>query len=297
MIDLTRLRVFREVAERRSFSAAAAALNYTQSSVSQQITNLERELGVTLIDRGSRPVRLTYSGEVVLRHAEDLLGRVASIERELTALKEGDVGTLRLGGFFTAWTSFLPQAVAAYAHAHSQVQLELRQLEPGPAVRALRAGDLDLAVIYRFDPVEDGVSTIHLFDDVYAVALSAGHLLARRRSIPLKALARERWVSPPARVPYVRVLSRMCREEGFEPDVAFETTDIATVQPLVAAGLAIAVLPLLATSPLLDGVVVRPLVGKPIARTVEIVEPARRRLPAARAMVDAVRESATALRA
>ena len=251
---------------------------------------------MTLIDRGSRPVRLTYSGETVLRHAEDLLGRAASIERELTALKEGDVGTLRLGGFFTAWTSFLPGAVASYAQGHPRVQLELRQLEPELAVRALRGGELDLAVVYRFDPVEDGVDSIHLFDDPYAVALPAGHRLARRKSVPLRELARERWVSPPPDTPYMRVLLRMCREEGFEPDVTFETIDIAMVQPLVAAGLAISVLPGLATSPLQEGVAVRPLVGEPPARTIEILEPLGRLVPAVRAMVDAVRESAASAR-
>src|SRR3954471_12023291 len=99
MIDLRRLEVFRAVAQHRSFSAAAAALNYTQSSVSQHVTNLERQLGVTLLDRGARPVAVTEAGELVLRHAEDLLGRATSIERELEALRHGEAGTLRVGGF------------------------------------------------------------------------------------------------------------------------------------------------------------------------------------------------------
>jgi DNA-binding transcriptional LysR family regulator len=200
--------------------------------------------------------------------------------------------TLRLGGFFTAWTSFLPSAVASYAEPHPHVQLELRQLEPEPALRALRAGDLDLAVIYRFDPVEDGLSRSVLFDDPYVVAVPAGHRLARRRAIPLAQLAGERWVSPPPDAPYTRVLVRMCREHGFEPDVAFETIDIAMVQPLVAAGLAISVLPALAPSPLQAGVAIRPLEGDRPARTLEIVEPAGRRMPAARAMAEAIRAAA-----
>ena len=79
MIDLRRLHVFHAVATHRSFSAAASALNYTQSSVSQHVTNLERELGVTLLDRSSRPVRLTPSGEIVLTHADALLVRAAAI--------------------------------------------------------------------------------------------------------------------------------------------------------------------------------------------------------------------------
>src|SRR3954466_14570364 len=150
MIDLRRLHVFRAVATHRSFSAAAAALNYTQSSVSQHVTNLERELGVTLLDRGARPVKLTEAGAIVLDHADDLLGRAAVIERELAGLAGGEAGTLHLGGFYTAWATFMPGAVPPPSRGRPRGPLALPQPEPVPAVRRLRAGDLDLAVIYRF---------------------------------------------------------------------------------------------------------------------------------------------------
>jgi DNA-binding transcriptional LysR family regulator len=289
---MTRLRVFREVARHRSFSAAAAALNYTQSSVSQQVTNLERELRTTLFDRTSRPVELTPAGEIVLRHAEELLGRAAAIQRELDAIGAGEAGTLRLGGFYTAWTSFLPRAVASYSRAHPQVHLDLRQLEPEPALRALRAGELDLAVTYRYEPVADELERIELFDDPFVVALPAAHRLAGRRSVRFADLARERWVSPPPDTPHTRLLVRLCREQGFEPDVAFETIDVATAQPLVAADLAISVLPLLAASPVLDGVVIRPLAGKTPARTLDVVRVPGRQIPVVPAMVDAIRDAA-----
>src|SRR3954447_930042 len=132
MLDLRRLHVFHAVATHRSFSAAATALDYTQSSVSQHVTNLERELGVRLIDRSARPVEPTEAGELVLRHAEDLLGRATSIERERAALRHGERGTLRVGVFYAAWATFMPEAVAAFSRARPRVQLELRQLEPGP---------------------------------------------------------------------------------------------------------------------------------------------------------------------
>ncbi|MGN6166843.1 MAG: LysR family transcriptional regulator, partial [Solirubrobacteraceae bacterium] len=90
MLDLQRLRIFLRVATLRSFSAAALELSYTQSSVSEAVATLERELGVTLFDRSSRPVRLTPSGEVVLAHAEALIARAAAIEMDLAALTSGD---------------------------------------------------------------------------------------------------------------------------------------------------------------------------------------------------------------
>jgi DNA-binding transcriptional LysR family regulator len=297
MIDLRRLHVFRAVAEHRSFSAAAAALNYTQSSVSQHVTNLERELGTTLLDRGARPVRLTEAGETVLRHAEDLLARAASIERDLAGLTGGESGTLRLAGFYTAWATFMPAAVAAYSRERPRVQLELRQLEPLPALRRLRSGDLDLALVYRFDGQDDlddeRVRWTHLLDDPYAIALPAAHPLATTPDFKLADLADEQWISPPADAPYTPMLRRLCAEHGgFEPRVAYQTSDIAMAQPLVASGLAVSLLPALGLRPRHEGVVVRALPSMPPARSVEVGQVAGRRSPTAEAMVEALRVAA-----
>ena len=298
MIDLRRLDVFRAVAEHRSFSAAAATLNYTQSSVSQHITNLERELGVTLLDRSARPVAVTQAGELVLRHAEELLGRAATIERDLAGLAQGESGLLRIGGFYTAWATFMPAAVAAFSRERPRVQLELRQLEPEPAVRRLRAGDLDLAVVYRFLGVPDEladerIERVHLVDDPLAVALPAGHPLTERDEVALSDLAAERWVSPPPDAPYTRLLRRLCQEHGgFEPDVGFETADIAMAQPLVASGLAVAMLPDLGMRPRHENVVVRPLAGVPPARAVAVARLAGRRNPTGEPMIEALKQAA-----
>ena len=290
MLDLRRLRTFREVIGRRSFSAAAQALDYTQSSVSQQITTLERDLGVTLIDRTSRPVKPTAAGTAVLAHADALLAQADAVERELAALTKGEAGTLRMGGFYTAWATFLPAAVAAFSRSHPAVALELRQLEPTPAIRAMRAGELDLAVVYGFEAPDDGALELsHLLDDPYAVALPSRHPLAARRQVTLAELAGERWVSPPADHTYTQILRSLCRELGdFEPDVAYETGDIAMAQPIVAAGLAVALLPALGLVPTHAGVAVRRLRSTPPARSVWTVQPRNRRAPIAVAMNDAL---------
>ncbi len=299
MLDLRRLMVFREVVRRRSFSAAAEALDYTQSSVSQQVTTLERELGVTLIDRTSRPIRPTAIGGATLAHAEALLGQATSIERELAELTRGESGTLRLAGFFTAWATFVPVAIAAFSHSYPRIQLELHQMEPDPALRGLRAGDFDLVVTYRLSPptADDGtVESIHLLDDPYAIALPADHRLAGREWLSLADLAEERWVSPPPEDSYAQVLRRLCSEHGgFDPDVAYETGDIAMAQPLVAAGLAVALLPALGLVPRHAGVVVRPLPETPVARSVWAIRPTDRRAPAATAVTDALVRAAAQL--
>ena len=290
MLDLRRLRTFREVIGRSSFSAAALALDYTQSSVSQQITTLERDLGVTLIDRTSRPVKPTAAGAAVLAHADALLAQADAVERELTALTKGESGTLRVGGFFTAWATFLPAAVAAFSRSHPAVTLELRQLEPAPAIRGVRAGELDLAIVYGFEsPADETLDSIHLLDDPYAIALPSRHPLAVRPEITLADLAGERWVSPPADHAYTQVLRGLCREHGgFEPDVAYETGDIAMAQPIVAAGLAVALLPALGLVPTHAGVTVRGLRSTPPARSVWTVQPPNRRAPVVTAMNEAL---------
>lgn len=302
MLDLRRLRVFHAVATRRSFSAAADALAYTQSTVSEAVAALERELGVTLLDRSSRPVGLTPAGEVVLGHAETLLGHAGAIEDDLAALREGDAGRLRLAGFYTAWSTFLPAAIAAFSRAHPRVALELDQADPPEAMRRLRAGEIDLAVIYRFasgdpagDPGERLVST-HLAPDPYALAVPARGALARKRRLEAADLATAKWCTAPLGSPATDIVQRYCREHGgFEPDLAYPTDDVAMAQPLVSAGLAVSFLPSLELARPYPGVAVRPLPHAPPGREVWCVQPANRRLPAARAMVARLREAAGAV--
>jgi DNA-binding transcriptional LysR family regulator len=295
MLDLKRLEVFHAVATRRSFSAAAAALSYTQSSVSESVAALERQLGATLLDRSGRPVGLTPAGEVVLAHAESLLGRASAVEEDLIALARGETGRLRLAGFYTAWSTFLPAAVAAFSRGHPAVKLELEQLDPPAALRALRAGELDLAVIYRFEDGAPGpgLRTTHLRPDPYALAIPARGALARRRNLSVADLADARWCTAPLASVQTDIVRRLCREQGgFEPKLEYPTDDVAMAQPLVAAGLAIALLPSLELARPYPGVAVRELPQAPPGREVWCVQRADRRIPAAPAMVKALREAA-----
>lgn len=302
MLDLQRLQIFRRVATLRSFSAAALELSYTQSSVSEAVATLERELAVTLLDRSSRPVRLTPSGEVVLGHAEALLVQAEAINADLAALTHGDVGRLRLGGFYTAWSTFLPTAVADFAGAHPQVDLDLEQLDPPAALRQLRAGELDLAVIYRFepgDPAEDPdarlVST-YLAHDPYALAVPARSPLARNRRLRVADLAHASWCTAPPGSPATVILQQFCREHGgFEPRLNYPTDDVAMAQPLIAAGLAVALLPSLNLALPHPGVTVRNLPHAPPGRDVWCVRPTHQRLPATTAMISALLRATTRL--
>jgi DNA-binding transcriptional LysR family regulator len=302
MLDLQRLQTFRKVATLRSFSAAALELSYTQSSVSEAVATLERELGITLLDRSSRPVRLTPPGEVVLAHAEALIVQAGAIETDLVALTSGDIGRLRLAGFYTAWSTFLPTAVADFTQARPRVQLELDQLDPPAALRQLRAGELDIAVIYRFepgDPADDPearLSSTYLAHDPYALAVPATSPLARKGRLKATDLANASWCSAPLGSPAALLLQQFCREHGgFEPRLEYPTDDIAMAQPLIAAGLAVALLPSLNLAQPHPGVTVRKLPNAPPGRDVWCVHPAHQHLPSATAMISALVRASTRL--
>src|ERR671931_161121 len=146
MLDVRRLRVLREVAQRGSFSAAAEALSYTQSAVSQQIAALEREAGTVLVERSARGVRLTDAGRALVEHADVILARLSDAEAELEAIAGLRGGRLRLAAFPSAGASIMPEAIARYRERHPAVELTLEPAEPGPAIAKLRGGEVDLAL-------------------------------------------------------------------------------------------------------------------------------------------------------
>src|SRR5919106_3494602 len=206
MEDLRRLRAFHAVAERGSFSAAALALGYAQSVVSHHVAALEREFGVTLVNRGTRPVSVTDAGARLQRHAAAVLGQVAAAEDELRAIVGLQSGPLRLGAFLPACHSFVPPALARFEAAHPGVEVLLEQAEEPEALRRLRSGHLDLAVIWReWQPPDDrarrgdeAFELVHLGDDHYRVVLPPDHRLGRQRTIRISQLAGERFNARPA---------------------------------------------------------------------------------------------------
>src|SRR3954447_8811527 len=197
MLDPRRMRVLREVAIRGSFSAAADALSFTQSAVSQQIAALEREAGTTLVQRSARGVRLTDAGEAVVRHAEAIMARLAEAEAELEAIAGLRGGRLRLASFESAGSTLMPLAIAAFRQQHPAVELSMSLAEPDDSLPLLRSGDLDLAIVFDTAavPVAASVDRRHLLDDPMYLALPGDHPLAHRRRLRLEDLAGEAWVA------------------------------------------------------------------------------------------------------
>ena len=294
MLDVRRMRVLREVAARGSFSAAAEALSFTQSAVSQQIAALEREAGATLVERSARGVRLTDAGQAVVRHADAILAKLSEAEAELEAIAGLRGGRLRMSAFESAAATIMPVAIAGFAEQHPGVELSMAMYEPEAAVAALKAGDIDLAVTFGSGKPEDrgadGVTHHHLLEDPMYLVLAESHPLARRRGIRLADLASEPWIGGAPDCECNRLISAACRPFGFEPRIAFETDDYAAMQGFVAAGVGVSLIAELGLRTIRDDIVVRPLGRDTPCRQVFATALDGYRSPATVAMIERLRE-------
>jgi DNA-binding transcriptional LysR family regulator len=268
MYDVRLLQVLREIALRGSFSAAAEALNYTQPAVSQQIARLERQAGVTLVDRTSRGIRLTAAGQVLLRRTERVLAELQAAEDELGELAAQARGRLRVAAFSTAAGTIVPEAVAAFRELRPAVEIELHLFDPPDSLPMLARGEIDIALCeirgFSRDVSLNGLTVEHLFDDPLFVSLPGGHPLATRESVALGELCDEDWilVTPGGACEDTNIVMRACREAGFEPRGAYFSHDYFAIQGLVASGMGVALVPALAlVTPRLD-VAVRPVAGR-----------------------------------
>jgi molybdate transport repressor ModE-like protein len=300
MLDVSRLRVLREVARHGSLTRAAEALSFTISAVSQQIAALEKEAGARLLERHARGARLTEAGRALVRHADVILAELQAAETSLAAIAQGVGGRLRLGSFTTANATLMPRSVRAFHQRHPQVEVELTEIDRDEAMAATAAHELDLALVYEFPvvplDVPAGVELTPLLVDPLHVALPADHRLAHRKRLRLTDLAQDRWIQGVHRGSTIDVLPRACRQAGFEPQIAFRTDDQMTVRGLVAAGLGVALAPALTLPATPSDLVIRPLSEPSLTRTVSAATPADRyRLPAALAMIDHLREIAEEL--
>jgi len=296
MLNVGRLKILKEVAHRGSLSAAADALSYTQSAVSQQIAALEAETGMTLLERHPRGVSLTAAGQTLVGHAEGILARLESAEAALSAIAGLRGGRLRMASFPTAGATLMPLAIATFRARYPDVELTLTEGEPEQITPRLRAGELDLALLFEFGQSShaDGITRVELLEDPLYLALPRDHALAGKRKLRLEDLHEEAWVQTSSSSPCARHVVRSAHAAGFEPRVSFESDDYQTVQGLVAAGVGVALIPELALTVLREDISIRALSPHPPARqVVAATPPGARLLPAAPAMLAVLEEAAT----
>jgi DNA-binding transcriptional LysR family regulator len=297
MLSLSRLKVLCEVVSRGSFSAAAEALSYSQSAVSQSVARLEAETGATLVHRDRRGVRATAAGATLVAHAETIFASVEAAEVELASVLGVRSGRLRVASFPSAGATLMPLAVARFRQSHPDVGLTLAEGEPEQMGPRLRAGEFDLALLFEFPGVRErpdpGLRSVTLLEDPMHVALPVDHPLVAKPALSLADLRDQHWVQTSAASPCARHVVRSCLAAGFEPYVAFESDDYETVQGLVAAGVGVALIPRLALTRVHSGILVRALAPQSPARKVTVATISGPGVaPAARSMIGVLRDVA-----
>ncbi len=288
MLNVTRIRVLREVARHGSFSGAAESLGYTQPAVSRQVATLEAETGAVLVTRAANGARLTDAGEVLVRHAEVIFAALDDAENELRAVMGLQAGRVRLATFPSAAASIVPVAIARFRECHPNVELDVEIIEDEQSIPRLRCGELDIAL--SNDPESaphELIERIHLFNDPMYVALPTGHRHAQRPKLRLRDLADEPWMlGATTTCPDARMFKRACHAAGFEPNIFFENDDYHAILGFVAAGVGIALIPDLVVRAARQDVVIRSLAtGAPVRQVIAAV-PAGYRPPAAEAMLE-----------
>lgn len=240
MLTVVQLRVIDAVRRHGSVTAAAKELHYTQPSVSHHLTRLEAQTGARLLQRVGRGIRLTEAGRLLADRAAEIIGRVDSATAELSMLVGLNAGRVRLAGFSSVMSSLVPQAAAVLARQHPGLELALTDSHPEDALQQLRAGHIEVALIFRYDetaPEEDGVRLTHLLDDpLFLLTTGGGTTLVEHQDAP--------WIAGCERCR--SHLVELCEHAGFSPRLTYTTDDMVVMQTLVAAGMGVTTIPGLA---------------------------------------------------
>lgn len=240
MLTLAQLTVLAAVARHGSVTEAAKELHYTQPAVSHHLARLEADTGAKLIQRIGRGIRLTPEGELLAARAAEIVGRVDAAETELAAQVGLRAGRVRMAGFQSILSTIVPKAAVTLARAHPGIELSLVDVHPVEALRMLRAGQIDVALIFRYTDTpreEDGIRLVHLLDDpIHLVTYEPGQSIADHRD--------STWIGGCARCQ--DELLTVCRRAGFTPRISLVSDDMVVMQSLVAARMGVTTLPGLA---------------------------------------------------
>jgi DNA-binding transcriptional LysR family regulator len=298
-LNTTRLRILREVAARGTITAAAEALYLTPPAVSHQLATLEREVGVALLERTARSIRLTGPGRRLVEHAETILADCEAALADVESLAGEVSGTVCISVFQTAAQSIALPALAGLRQRYPALELTIRELEPFRALPALRAGQLDIALSHEWDFVpiaaDPSITRYDLLTEPIVVLLPPSHPLALSGGpVRLEDLAGERWCVAQESAASREAVERVAQSAGFEPRVILESNYFRAIGSAVEAGLGVGVAPLMTDLRGLD-IAIRPLVDPTLTRRIfAAVRAGSGDSPAVRTVLDAMVEAAKA---
>jgi DNA-binding transcriptional LysR family regulator len=304
MLDLHRLRLLREFAGRGTIAATAAALGYTASAVSQQLSVLERETGTALLDRAARSVELTDAGRRLAVHAEIILAQAEAAEADLAAQEEQPSGRVCVAAFPSAAAAFAPALVRSMRR-HPRLTLLLQQAAPDEGLRRVRSGEADVALVDDWsgglpDHAPATLRCYPLMRDPVVLIVPRDHPLADP-AVPVDLrLLREttRWMAAPAGEPSRHAVDQVLGAVGGTPAVPWEFEGLGTIVSLVARGVGVALVPRLALATGERRVAVRELAGSAPAREVyAVARAASAHRPSVAVILAALAAGASSLRA
>jgi DNA-binding transcriptional LysR family regulator len=293
MLNVNRMRVLREVAARGSIAAAAEALYLSPSAVSQQMSTLEREAGVELLERVGRGVRLTPAGERLVAYTERVLVVLEEAQADVDAVAHGVAGRVHTSAFPTAARALLVPALARIKAAYPRLQLRMVDLEPEDGIPLLRIGELDILLTYEFEmlpPKEQaGLERVPLMSEPMAIALPVSHPLAAG-PVRVADLRDEQWIVGRDGSSFLEVQVHVANEAGYEPRVDLHSNDYQVILAAVEAGLGVALVPPMARFADYPGVAFRQPADMEIRRhVVALIRRGSRRSPAVEAAMDAIK--------
>ncbi len=298
MLNTTRLRILREVAERGTIVAAAEALYLTPPAVSHQLKVLEAEIGVPLLERTARSIRLTDAGVRLVEHARTILAECESAVADVVAFSNEITGHIRLSSFQTAAQSFAFPAVAELLKRFPMLHVVVDELEPARALPALKAGQIDIALSHEWDfvplPKDPDLDRYDLLTEPIIVLLPTGHPLASG-PVRLHDLAEERWCVAQESAASRKAVTRVAQSAGFVPEVILESNYFRAIGSAVEAGLGVGVAPLMTDFRGLD-IVVQPLIEPTMSRRIyAAVRRGSGGAPAVRAVLETLKAVADSL--
>ncbi|MFI0240088.1 LysR family transcriptional regulator [Streptomyces sp. NPDC016845] len=271
--DIKKLVILRTLRERGTVTATAQALLMTPSAVSQQLTNLAKQLGVPLLQAHGRRVRLTDAAHLVLAHADAVLAQLERADAALEQYMHGEAGEVRVAAFSTAVPALVVPAVRALRAAHPGITVRVREAEAGEAYELLASGDVDLALsLAAHAPTarDPKFTRVPLLADPLDVALPVGHPLAAEPGPRLADLAGEPWIFGGSG-PWSEITIAACEAAGFVPAQAHSAAGWTAILAMVEAGMGVALVPRMAAARR-DGVVMCALgADRPVRHVVAAV--------------------------
>jgi DNA-binding transcriptional LysR family regulator len=296
-LNTNRLRILREVAKRGTITAAAEALYLTPPAVSHQLAQLEREVGLPLLQRTARSVRLTDPGRRLVAHAEVILAECESALADVESFAAEVSGTVSVSVFQTAAQSIALPALAELTHTFPNLELTIRELEPAHALPALRAGLLDIALSHEWDfvptPADASFTRHDLLSEPIVALLPKDHPLATG-PVRLKDLANERWCVAQEDAMSRQAVERVANAAGFEPHVILESNYFRAIGAAVEAGLGVGIAPAMTDLRGLD-IAILPLIEPKMNRRIfAAVRAGSEESPTIRTVLDAMGRAAAA---